>query len=227
MTTPETSFSPQNQEKAENKNTPTENMIDEKTGLPTKLWLDTHFDTLVEATEGKLALVFVDGDNMKDVNDVYGHVEGDAYIKNMAEALRDSFRTSPDERKGDHVVIHTSGDEFLVLLTDVDKSDADIAANRAKRNLDEIGAPISTGVALYHNGLTLNELIQEADKNMYFNKGGRTIEKLETNDELTEAIGVLSDLKEKLPGVSLRTLATLQRMVDENDPRLAEALKKD
>ncbi len=137
----------------------------------------TFYDTMAAAAavESRFALVIVDVDDLKVINDRHGHPVGSAAIRAVADALRGSVR-------GGDCVARFGGDEFVVLLRDADRAGAQIVINRVREVLAErplAGAGeehvrISAGVAIYGvEGHTTDELLAAADAAMYANKRER------------------------------------------------------
>jgi diguanylate cyclase (GGDEF)-like protein/PAS domain S-box-containing protein len=120
------------------------------------------------------ALLYLDVDNFKQVNDTYGHHIGDCLLAAIAERLSASVRKSTD------AVARLSGDEFAVLHADLSEPKAALAF--ARKLVESIAQPflleglkvrsgISIGVAIYpENGDTPGDLLNNADKAMYFAK---------------------------------------------------------
>jgi diguanylate cyclase (GGDEF)-like protein len=116
------------------------------------------------------ALLFVDLDHFKEVNDSLGHLAGDAVLKGVAKRLQQATR-------GDDVVARIGGDEMVVLQKHV--TGADAATTLASRIIDAIGKPIdvagtrvelgaSIGIAVADDGPeTPEELLSRADRAMY------------------------------------------------------------
>ena len=75
--------------------------------------LDQALDAGETATESNLALLFLDLDRFKEVNDRLGHVAGDKLLKRVAERLQSSIR-------GGDTACRYGGDEFVILLTEID-----------------------------------------------------------------------------------------------------------
>lgn len=152
-------------------------MHDPLTGLPNRTLLRELFEH--EAAKARregdsLALVFVDLDGFKAVNDTHGHAAGDALLVGIAQALRDAVRESD-------VVCRLGGDEFLVLLQPQTR---DQAAATAERLLQAIDVPrplagdgallrvrASLGIAMYPDDADdFDQLVRAADQAMYRSK---------------------------------------------------------
>ena len=113
---------------------------DSLTSLPNrKLFLETLDKELLNAQENNqnLALLFIDLDNFKEVNDTLGHHIGDILLTNVAQRL------SSCVRKKD-IVARLGGDEFTIIITDL-SSNENIINNTAQRILDTIGEPMTIG----------------------------------------------------------------------------------
>lgn len=125
--------------------------------------------------QARLAVLFIDLDKFKPVNDELGHAVGDLLLKEVAMRLQRGMRESD-------TVARLGGDEFVVLLTHIhDRHSAQVAAEKMLQALlqpfDVAGHHLhiggSIGVALYpENGLDPNALIKNADKAMYAAKNG-------------------------------------------------------
>ena len=146
---------------------------DPLTGLANRVLLRDHLERAIARhgrTPGTVALLFVDLDDFKRVNDSYGHVAGDQILVEVAERLTGSVRA-------EDVVGRQSGDEFAVLLGRV--GDADEAIASAERLLRELRRPFqlgarsivvggSIGIAVAsERDATAEELLTQADAAMY------------------------------------------------------------
>ncbi|MFA5024716.1 MAG: GGDEF domain-containing protein [Patescibacteria group bacterium] len=116
-----------------------------------------------------LALIFVDIDNFKKINDSLGHKTGDIVLKGVADVLIDSVRLSD-------LVGRWGGEEMLVLLVGASSKDAKKIAESLRQKLQEskikagsriIKLTASLGVASIAKELSLEDLIRKADKAMY------------------------------------------------------------
>lgn len=116
----------------------------------------------------KLALFFIDIDNLKVINDTLGHKEGDAAVVATAEALKRAFRQSD-------IVSRLSGDEFAVLslgqITGIDHI-MDRIESYSRIEGASFKLSVSIGVAEFdpQNPCSIDELIFQADKSMYEQK---------------------------------------------------------
>lgn len=110
------------------------------------------------------AVLFVDLDGLKHVNDTQGHAAGDAYIRRAARVLRAACRA----RDGDAVALHRSGDEFVVVGPGSrSEADAERLARRVQAALMEAKVPASVGWTRQHSGEGLEPAIRRADHAMY------------------------------------------------------------
>ncbi len=122
----------------------------------------------------QLALLFVDINRFKFINDTLGHIIGDQVLKSAAERLAGSCRRGPD------TVARWGGDEFIILLTDIKSMQdplklANKLSDAFSRPLvlpdHEISVEISMGVSLFpDDGTDVDTLIDKADMAMYRNK---------------------------------------------------------
>jgi diguanylate cyclase (GGDEF)-like protein/PAS domain S-box-containing protein len=146
---------------------------DPLTGLANRVLFRDHLERALARqgrSHGTVALLFVDLDDFKRVNDSYGHAAGDQILSQVADRLTGAVRA-------DDVVGRQSGDEFAILLTQVRNEDEAIAS--AERVLGELRRPIllggrsivvggSIGIALtVEHGASVEELITQADAAMY------------------------------------------------------------
>jgi diguanylate cyclase (GGDEF)-like protein len=146
------------------------------TGLLNRVGFRQHIDGLMARAEGgqaKVALLFVDLNDFKQVNDLYRHEAGDELIRQAAQRLSSIARGSDE-------VARLGGDEFAVVLTDVGRDDQLRAAERRVRaaflepfQLGEVSVSLgaSVGGGIWpENGRTVSELVRHADAAMYEDK---------------------------------------------------------
>ncbi|WP_367849603.1 diguanylate cyclase [Rhodoferax sp. WC2427] len=150
---------------------------DSLTGLPNRALFDDRLkQAIVQANRnrGRLALLYVDLDHFKPVNDTLGHAVGDVLLKAVAQRMHDCVRASD-------TVARIGGDEFVVLLSAVhDGTDALAVAEKIRQALNQsfevvagkmVHISSSTGVAVYpDHGLDEIELSKNADAAMYRSK---------------------------------------------------------
>ncbi len=153
---------------------------DPLTRLPNRSLLADRFEyasALARRNARQLALMFIDLDRFKQVNDTLGHATGDDLLRVVGDRFGACIRDSD-------TLARLGGDEFIVLLTDLHAAaDAGIVARKC---LDVLSTPIvlgghelsitpSIGIAAYpQDGTTLHDLIKSADTAMYVAKeGGR------------------------------------------------------
>jgi len=120
--------------------------------------------------ESKLTLVFIDANGLKDVNDNYGHTEGDEYLKIVAQSLRKGIITPS-------IIFRFGGDEFVLVLNGFGAEEARAFMRNVTADLDEINrtinkpykVSISYGQAEFdpENISGVNDLLSTADKEMY------------------------------------------------------------
>ena len=146
---------------------------DNLTGLPNRklaIELLTKAIATARRNRSKIAVLFMDLDGFKIINDTLGHDVGDLVLMETAKRLRDNLREVD-------TVARIGGDEFLVILEGViEKSCVSLVAEKLvdslrqpyknKTNISVIG--VSIGISLYpDNGEQLDELINRADQSMY------------------------------------------------------------
>ncbi|QIR14479.1 diguanylate cyclase domain-containing protein [Shewanella aestuarii] len=146
---------------------------DNVTGLANRTSLDKQLATAIEkhqATKSKFALLFIDLDGFKIVNDQHGHHIGDALLIKVSQLLNDSILTKD-------TIARFGGDEFVVLLSHIDS--VEVAKRIAEVILDKLESvtriddkfvqiSASIGIAVYpQDGVSPHDLIKHADHLMY------------------------------------------------------------
>ena len=171
-------------------------LTDSLTGLYNRRYLEVHLDKLLEKNKtGKksLAVLMLDIDHFKPVNDTYGHKAGDEALKIFAERLKDSLRSFD-------LVARMGGEEFVVILPDVSEQRTYIIAERLRKAIEqelfEVGAPEGPikitcsigGTIIDFEEHTVVEVIERADKCLYDAKeGGRNCVVFEGKGKLDPA----------------------------------------
>ncbi|WP_205231454.1 EAL domain-containing protein [Azospira oryzae] len=146
--------------------------FDELTGLPNRTLLHDRVSQCLAAAEREqetLALLFIDLDNFKTVNDSLGHFTGDRLLQSVAQRLKGCVRDSD-------TVSRLGGDEFVVVLAD---AQLDGASQVARKIIDRVGQPFvidghqltvtpSIGISLFpHDARDFQSLLKNADTAMY------------------------------------------------------------
>ncbi len=146
---------------------------DQLTGLPNRLFLAHRLPPAIEEAKRAgtmLAVLFLDLDRFKDINDSRGHETGDKLLKAVAERVRAAVRE-------EDVVVRMGGDEFVVILQSVERTE--LITEMAARINEAMSAPVivdgrplvatvSIGVSLYpRDGSDMGELLRHSDTAMY------------------------------------------------------------
>ncbi len=149
---------------------------DALTGLPNRILLSDRLEMALaqaQRSQSMLAILFLDFDHFKEINDTQGHAVGDQLLKGVGERLKKCLRNQD-------TVARLGGDEFILLLPEINSPQD--AGNLANKLLDVVRAPFqindqeirisfSIGVALYpRDGETSNTLMKHADEALYLAK---------------------------------------------------------
>lgn len=119
-----------------------------------------------------LLLFFADVDHLKDINDTFGHSEGDLALVRTGDALERTFRNSD-------ILARLSGDEFAVLALEASSQDQETILRRLKEQIRKVGAEerryeltVSVGMVRFDptHDISLGELLSQADRAMYEEK---------------------------------------------------------
>jgi diguanylate cyclase (GGDEF)-like protein len=163
--------------------------MEQRRGLEQELWALAHLDPLtalpnrrafrdaamVKLAESQtahrpLALISLDIDHFKHVNDAYGHGAGDTVLRRLADVLKAPLRPNTD------MAARTGGEEFAVILPDTDLESAIVFAEKLRRRIEqtvvvvgehEIRPTISLGVAMNRKSANLDELMDRSDRALY------------------------------------------------------------
>lgn len=178
---------------------------DPLTRLPNRLLLLSHLEHAIKTAqrEGKIvALLMLDLDRFKEVNDIFGHLAGDQLLQQVADRLIARLRSVD-------TVCRLGGDEFILLLEDIEQAeDAALVANDIISALSEpwqlsqdseVSIGVSIGISLYpEHGNEAEQLIQQADTALYHAKAkGRGCFKYFCED-ITQAARVRMDTEVRL-----------------------------
>ncbi len=150
-----------------------DSLHDALTGLPNRVLFNDRLEHGMEQAKRhgwSLAVMFMDLDKFKSINDSYGHDAGDAVLLTIAMRLKETVRT-------DDTVSRHGGDEFLYLLMEIkEDQDAAIVAEKIIKavqvpcdvSVGELTVNTSIGISIYpRDGNTVEALIKSADAAMY------------------------------------------------------------
>ena len=208
-------------------------VVDPLTGLRNRLYFMDRLEALIDECAGRadsFAILFLDIDRFKIVNDSLGHETGDMLLVQVAERLRSSVRSNDVSARFalPSVVARFGGDEFAVLLENLHyPTDATIVAERVLTQFAShfdihgriIFATVSIGVALGDSAGSSKDLLRNADTAMYYAKTrgkarfevfdesmrGRAVARMELESDLRKAIDGEQFLVHYQPEVSLKT----------------------
>lgn len=177
---------------------------DNLTGLPNRILLADRIDQAmrkVDAQGGMFALMFLDLDGFKPVNDAFGHHVGDQLLRAVAVRMRENFHRHD-------TLARIGGDEFVLL---VELDDGEEAVSVASRQVSLVSQPfsvqehdlqvtVSIGISLYPgNGRTQQELLMNADAAMYHaknaGKNGYSFFDASMNTNARNQLQLLQDLR--------------------------------
>ncbi|OMD82402.1 MULTISPECIES: EAL domain-containing protein [Paenibacillus] len=144
--------------------------VDELSNLPNRVCLLESMEKYLQCSGGKAALLFVDTDNFKYINDTLGHKSGDVLIQKASKRLQSVVR------EGD-MLSRLGGDEFVIFIKDIENHEdvLDLAERimRAFRQSFLIGesylyVSVSIGISFYpEDGETTEQILKNADVAMY------------------------------------------------------------
>jgi len=113
------------------------------------------------------SVVAIDVDGLKNVNDTFGHEQGDLALRGLANTMRKTLRASD-------VGVRTGGDEFLVLMAQSGLEESRIAAERVREAVElqgradpKIAITVSAGVAAWRPGRSAEQVLEAADAMLY------------------------------------------------------------
>ena len=149
---------------------------DELTGIHNRRYFIEHFNKLIQQVDRykyKVAVLMIDIDDFKVINDTHGHLEGDRTLKKVAETLSQCARDAD-------IIARLGGEEFIVALQHSDCNKAQQVATRILEKIRQLDCvdkekyriTVSIGISCCHEtveipGKTTEEWMQEADKALY------------------------------------------------------------
>ena len=157
-------------------------LTDSLTGLYNRRYLEVHLQKLLEKNKDSkksLAVLMIDIDHFKPVNDMHGHKAGDEALKIFAQRLKDNLRSFD-------LVARLGGEEFVAILPDVSERRTYLVAERLRRAIAEVPFDVGAeagpldittsigGTIIDFEEHTVQEVLERADKALYEAKeGGR------------------------------------------------------
>jgi diguanylate cyclase (GGDEF)-like protein len=155
-------------------------LTDLLTGLPNRRSMSVHLSqelARAERSENEVAVVVVDVDDFKTINDSHGHNVGDQVLREVAKALLTVCRSYD-------LCARYAGDEFVLVLSSCTREAAELRRMELQQRVSEIEIEVwpetilrlsaSAGVSVFpHDGATFESLIASADRRMYAQKASR------------------------------------------------------
>lgn len=183
-------------------------MHDSLTGLANRQFLYDNLQLITANTnihENKFALLFLDLDKFKNINDTLGHDVGDGLLKAIAQRLKNILREND-------IISRIGGDEFIIILSDIESEEEilqhinnilDVFKQKIVVNGHVLKSSTSIGCAIYPDDSTdVNELMKYADMAMYSAKeNGRNTFEFFTkslNENLHNFVNMLEDMSRAL-----------------------------
>jgi diguanylate cyclase (GGDEF)-like protein/PAS domain S-box-containing protein len=146
---------------------------DQLTDLPNRLYLAAHLPFTIEEarrTNRMVAILFLDLDRFKHINDSRGHETGDELLKAVAQRLREATRS-------EDIVVRMGGDEFIIVMKDLQKFEqvnetteriTEVLSHPFDINGRSLDTTVSIGVSLFpRDGEDMGELLRHSDTAMY------------------------------------------------------------
>lgn len=142
---------------------------DQLTGLYNKNFFNEEIERLNTSRKLPISIIISDFNNLKLVNDSYGHKIGDKFLKTYAEILKKNSRQ-------EDIIARWGGDEFVILLPNADRKGTELLLERIKTAVDNVKIAgekmsIALGYAIKETpDQDIQDVFKQADKNMYRNK---------------------------------------------------------
>jgi diguanylate cyclase (GGDEF)-like protein/putative nucleotidyltransferase with HDIG domain len=157
-----------------------DSLTDPLTGLPNRRSMFVHLSrelARAERLKSQMALIVMDIDGFKTINDNYGHHVGDRALREVSLALQGALRPYD-------LCVRYAGDEFIIVLTDCSRETAEVKRRELQQRIGQIELEVRTGKRLHlaasagasvfpHDGASYETLLAEADHRMYRDKALR------------------------------------------------------
>ena len=167
---------------------------DSLTNVPNRRAMDGYFAQLYSQQQGAIAVMMIDIDKFKDINDSFGHRAGDCYLVSISQEIQKNLQPEA-------ALFRYAGDEFLVVMQQADRRALTVAAQTVQQKVENLLVPwsggkiiqttVSVGLALTEKRLgSWDELVQLADLAMYRVKsnGGNGIAWYEEETQVKQSI---------------------------------------
>ena len=172
-----------------------DSLTDPLTLLPNRRSMFTHLSrelSRAERLKGEVALIVIDIDDFKSINDNYGHHVGDHALREVAAALQTGLRPYD-------LCVRYAGDEFIIVLAECSREAAEAKRRELQERIGKIEIEVQAGTTLRlaasvgasvfpHDGTTYEALLADADQRMYTDKAVRRRRLQVTRSDLTPVI---------------------------------------
>lgn len=173
-------------------------LTDAVTGLYNRnYWEQIISGTTFQPRTQNFSLILIDVDNLKEINDTYGHIAGDKVIEIVGQAIKKCIRK---EDAG----LRYGGDEFIILLFNQDKKAAYRVIERIRREINKLAAgqgmniQISAGAAYYDCLRNMGDIIKMADRDLYKEKRVKKSKDKQDSEKLKHLLREIEKLRDEL-----------------------------
>jgi diguanylate cyclase (GGDEF)-like protein len=173
-------------------------LTDAVTGLYNRnYWEQIISDVTLHPRTQNFSLILIDVDNLKEINDTYGHIAGDKVIEIVGQAIKKCIRK---EDAG----LRYGGDEFIILLFNQDKKAAYRVIERIRREINKLAAgqgmniQISAGAAYYDCLQNMGDIIKMADRDLYKEKRVKKSKEKQNSEKLKHLLREIEKLRDEL-----------------------------
>jgi diguanylate cyclase (GGDEF)-like protein len=173
-------------------------LIDAVTGLYNRnYWEQIISDVTLHPRTQNFSLILIDVDNLKEINDTYGHTAGDKVIEIVGQAIKKCIRK---EDAG----LRYGGDEFIILLFNQDKKAAYRVIERIRKEINKLAAgqgmniQISAGAAYYDCLQNMGDIIKMADRDLYKEKRVKKSKEKQNSEKLKHLLREIEKLRDEL-----------------------------
>ena len=173
-------------------------LTDAVTGLYNRnYWEQIISEVTLHPRTQNFSLILIDVDNLKEINDTYGHTAGDKVIEIVGQAIKKCIRK---EDAG----LRYGGDEFIILLFNQDKKAAYRVVERIRREISKLAAgqgmniQISAGAAYYDCLRNMGDIIKMADRDLYKEKRIKKSKEKQNSEKLKHLLREIEKLRDEL-----------------------------